>query len=259
MSTTTNLSMPLDRFRERSIKGPFLREPLDDFLHPGRRFWTLGSSYRLFLLRALRVVTKTYFQAEKAGSLVDLGCGSMPYRSLFSECVESYMGVDLNENEDADLFFEADFSAPLKSAAADVVLSTQVLEHVTDVDKYLQECARLLKRNGLLILSTHGVYNWHPAPIDLRRWTWQGLEYELGEAGLECVEMIPVGGPLAIAANMVARLACDTVPRVRVLRPIILSVIYTACNLFMRMTEPLTPLKAKYMNSHILLAVARKP
>ncbi len=56
------------------------------------------------------------------------------------------------------------------------MLSTQVLEHVTDPRLYLAECHRVLRPGGPLLLSTHGIMVYHPDPVDYWRWTGAGLQ-----------------------------------------------------------------------------------
>ena len=52
-------------------------------------------------------------------------------------------------------------------ASFDVVTSFEVLEHVTEPDRYLAEAARVLKSGGLLILSTPNRESWRPSFLEL--------------------------------------------------------------------------------------------
>jgi SAM-dependent methyltransferase len=63
------------------------------------------------------------------------------------------------------------------------VLSTQVLEHVPDTAAYLRETRRVLKPGGRLVLTTHGIWQDHPGPLDLRRWTLDGLARDVAACG----------------------------------------------------------------------------
>ncbi|MBI4343124.1 MAG: class I SAM-dependent methyltransferase [Candidatus Omnitrophica bacterium] len=65
-------------------------------------------------------------------------------------------------------------------ASVDVVLSLQVLEHAEDVERYLLEAQRILKPGGLLWLTTHGMWPYHPTPDDYHRWTLTGLRRLVG-------------------------------------------------------------------------------
>jgi SAM-dependent methyltransferase len=115
--------------------------------------------------------------------LLDLGCGDMPYRPVFAPHVARYIGADLPRNRLADVHVEDTGRVPLADQSVDVVLSSQVLEHVPSPQGYLAEACRLLKPAGTLILSTHGYWMYHPDPTDFWRWTRDGLVRQIETAG----------------------------------------------------------------------------
>jgi SAM-dependent methyltransferase len=122
--------------------------------------------------------------APLAGSrVVDYGCADAPYRELLPSNVE-YLGADLAGNDVADIVLLPDGSLPLPDDSADLMLSTQVLEHVADPVGYLAECARVLKPHGSLVLTTHGIMYLHRDPEDYWRWTCDGLARIVTQAGL---------------------------------------------------------------------------
>lgn len=130
-------------------------------------------------------------------TVVDLGCGDAPYKDLFVAAGANYLACDLQSGPQVDLVLSADGSVPLPDSTARCVTSFQVLEHVWDLDLYLSECRRLLEEDGLLILTTHGSWLYHPHPADFRRWTRDGLERELSSRGFSVIECWSVVGPLA--------------------------------------------------------------
>lgn len=121
------------------------------------------------------------------GDVLDYGCGEMPYRSLFAHCT-SYTGADIASNPNADVIYELDAPLPLGDGSVDAVLSTQVLEHVKDPGLYLAECRRVLRPRGRLLLSTPGFWMWH-GPGDWRRWTHEGLIYDVESAGFRVLDL----------------------------------------------------------------------
>ena len=143
---------------------------------------------RWYHLKALRAALEEEFRGAvgeraRGGILVDLGCGSMPYREIFEPLVGRYVGIDLAGNERAALHFDQFGRAPIEDGSVDVVLSSQVLEHVPSPQAYLEEAHRILKPDGLLFLSTHGYWMFHPDPTDYWRWTAAGLRTEVERAG----------------------------------------------------------------------------
>jgi SAM-dependent methyltransferase len=107
------------------------------------------------------------------------------------------VGGDLPGNPDADVVLDGQGRVPLPDASFDLVLSTQVLEHVEDTQLHLDECFRLLRPGGTLVLSTHGVMYYHRDPEDYWRWTRPGLERIVAAPGFQVEE---TRGVLALAA-----------------------------------------------------------
>ena len=132
--------------------------------------------------------------------VLDYGCADRPYEGLFDGA--DYVGADLPGNADADVEVRADGSIPLPDESFDVVLSTQVLEHVADPALYLAECHRVLRTGGRLVLTTHGIFVYHPDPVDLWRWTCAGLERAVIDAGFEAPRLEGIIGLTATGIQL---------------------------------------------------------
>jgi SAM-dependent methyltransferase len=168
----------------------------------GERLYPFRSSRLYWHLTCLRreyeeVVRRFVEPLQRRETLVDFGCGNMPYRPLFEPLVGQYLGCDLSGNEAADRILDRPDGLPFPAGTVDVVLSSQVLEHCEEPSQYLSECARVLRPGGLLLLSTHGVWRYHPDPIDLWRWTSAGLKRTIEREGLRVVHFRGVFGPAA--------------------------------------------------------------
>ena len=109
--------------------------------------------------------------------------GGSPYRSFFPNA--DYRRADFGELDNLDYAIGNDSRVEEKDATFDLIVSTQVAEHVTDARGYFAECARLLKPGGRLICSTHGTYPDHGCPYDFQRWTADGLTRDVTAAGFE--------------------------------------------------------------------------
>lgn len=175
--------------RDRSVPG-------NDRLFP--RCWNSTYHHLRVLRRTLEEIIATWVAGRGYSVLVDYGCGAMPYRPLFAPHIDEYQGADLADNPHAHRTLRADGGLPHPDASVQIVLSTQVLEHVTDPGLYLQECRRVLADDGLLILSTHGTWRYHPCPTDYWRWTNAGLRRVVEEASFEVVDF---HGGMGLAAT----------------------------------------------------------
>jgi SAM-dependent methyltransferase len=130
--------------------------------------------------------------------VLDVGCGDRPYRELFPEAV----GFDVPGNPHADLHGSIE-AIPVDDASFDLVLCLQVLEHVADPAAAVRELRRVVAPGGRVLLSTHGVYPFHPNPDDLWRWTQQGLErLFLTNGEWESVSVRPGAGTAASLAML---------------------------------------------------------
>lgn len=106
--------------------------------------------------------------------VLDVGCGVKPYKPFFAPIASVYLGVDVVENPHADLFGSVE-ELPVEDGSFDVVLCTQVLEHVDDPARAVRELRRVTAPGGRVLASTHGVQWYHPSPTDHWRWTHTGL------------------------------------------------------------------------------------
>lgn len=122
---------------------------------------------------------------ELAGNLLDVGCGTKPYRNIFN--VDSYRGLDIDspttrERALADDLYDGG-RFPYSNSLFDSALCNQVLEHVFNPDEFLQEINRVLKRGGKLLLTVPFVWDEHEQPNDYARYSSFGLRALLEKNG----------------------------------------------------------------------------
>lgn len=144
------------------------------------------------------------------GSLLDIGCGKMPYRReiLKNSKVSSYTGLDL---EDA-LVYDPDIhpdvvwdgsEIPLPDRSFDCAIATEVLEHVTDIDLLLREIHRILIPGGVFFFTTPFIWPYHETPHDCQRWTALGLQSHLRAAGFHDDSIVSQGNWYSSLAQMI--------------------------------------------------------
>lgn len=170
--------------------------------------------YILTLLREIiEAIATRYLVGGNPSIVVDMGCGTMPYKPIFEKHGVRYIGVDLPSNEGAEVHLDSNGRTSLPDGFADFILSTQVLEHVDSPDQYLGECYRILKPGGVLVLSTHGYWMYHPDPKDLWRWTNEGLKRVIHRAGFRIVDFQGVMGLAPTAVQLLQDALMPKTPR----------------------------------------------
>jgi SAM-dependent methyltransferase len=211
-------------------------------------------------LRALRksvvAMVESVIRPAAGMTIVDLGCGDRPYEDLFTDRGATYVGCDIGPGEHVEITPGA--RVPLDDNSADAVVSFQVLEHVGDLDWYLGEAHRVLKPTGVMLLSTHGNWLYHPHPTDFRRWTREGLIRELELRSFDVFETDALMGPLAWTTQfrlLGIRHALLSVP---VAGPLLLRPIATFMNLRMVIEDAVTPKHIREQNASVYVTLSRK-
>ena len=124
-------------------------------------------------------------------SLLDVGGKGKPYACFFAGRVAHHYVLDVAPAHSVDVVGDARIM-PFSDASMDVVLITQVLEHIPDPIAVIGEIRRVLKPGGTLLLSVPSIFRQHGSPGDYWRYMPQGLEWILrdfrsvnvrGEAG----------------------------------------------------------------------------
>lgn len=130
--------------------------------------------------------------ASITGKVLDVGCGSKPYRDLF-RCAE-YIGLDIENsghdhvNEQIDIYYDGRHF-PFKDNIFDAALCSQVLEHIFHPYEFLNEINRVLKEGGHLLLTVPFVWDEHEQPNDYGRYTSFGLKHMLAMHGFNIIEL----------------------------------------------------------------------
>lgn len=119
---------------------------------------------RYFLLyeRQLQLISDF---VSKNSVVLDLGCGMGHVAEKIQPKVKGYMGIDIAKERikqckqrlksEKFFFFTADASKlPFSEAYFDVVIASEIIEHIPDTNLFLQSIRRVLKKGGILIIST---------------------------------------------------------------------------------------------------------
>jgi SAM-dependent methyltransferase len=130
---------------------------------------------RALSAKLTRVTLDRFIRAHAStGLTLDLGAQNGPYAALFPRRV----ALDLHPA--AGIHVRGDAHAlPFRDAAFDVVLCTEVLEHLPEPQRAIHDIFRVLKPGGQLLLTTRFLFPIHDAPHDYFRFTKYGLAHLL--------------------------------------------------------------------------------
>lgn len=155
---------------------------------------TMGQS--VYIARTLLITNLQKQFGVLNGRMMDFGCGSKPYKSLIK--VDEYIGVDYmgeghsHENEQIDVFYDGK-TIPIESDSFDSVLTTEVFEHVFNLEDILDEINRVMKPGAVMLVTCPFIIAEHEVPIDCSRYTSFGLKALLQRKGFEILHYEKLG------------------------------------------------------------------
>lgn len=140
------------------------------------------------------------YQGADKKIIIDVGGGKSPYFKIFENISKKYYVVDFKiampENEDRNIIQIEGIAEKLNfnSEFADIIMSNQVLEHVSDERLAVKEAHRVLRKGGIFIGSAPHISPIHLEPYDYRRFTSFGIIKLLEENGFSNIKVEGNGG-----------------------------------------------------------------
>ncbi len=193
------------------------RSRLEKDLSNSRQRWLFSpASYSQYK------VTLPMLRQYARGRLIDVGCGDMPFRPFLLNQVDAYDSVDLYPRTPDVTFVgdvqNLDFCA---DNSYDTVICLEVLEHVQDPFKAIQELHRVLKPEGILILSVPHLSRLHDEPNDYYRFTRYGLGCMLERAGFQVLSLQKRGGLFSFLGHQLSTMCLGVVWNVPFLKDLV--------------------------------------
>lgn len=122
-----------------------------------------------------------------SGKCMDFGCGTQPYRKLLH--VDQYIGVEIEtEHKVRGITYYDGHHLPFEDGEFDSIISSEVFEHISNIEEIVLELNRVLKVGGIMLLTIPFAYPRHCWPFDYKRYTMQGIKHLLSNAGFECIK-----------------------------------------------------------------------
>jgi SAM-dependent methyltransferase len=122
----------------------------------------------------LAAFLKNYATDKKT---LDVGCGTALYGDYFPN--RTTLDIVARPGVTVDILADAHDLHMVATASYDVILCTEVLEHLHTPAKAIAEFNRILKPGGMLFLTTRFIFPLHDVPGDYYRYTKYGLMHLL--------------------------------------------------------------------------------
>lgn len=192
------------------------------------------------------------------GSLLDFGCGTKPYKSLFRN-VQEYIGIDFKIDGRKDNYSEVDQFydgkvIPFENDRFDSLLCTEVLEHVFNIEVVLKEFNRVLKLNGKALITTPFMWEEHEMPYDFARYTTPALKYLYQKNGFKVIDNFKTGNYIEVIFQFGLNYIKNILPNNKNVRQVFLIPFILFFNYFGVVFSLLLPVdKTAYFNNVFVL------
>lgn len=138
------------------------------------------------------------------GKVLDVGGKKENKRGNFRpplNTVESWEYLNIDESTNPDYLCSAD-DIPVDDNTFDIVILAEVIEHLENPIEVLNECYRVLKNDGKIIITIPFLNALHADPYDFQRWTDVKIESELSKIGFKNSSIQPMGGKAAVIYDL---------------------------------------------------------
>ena len=157
---------------------------------------------------SLRYQAKSKRQLHRINNclILDIGSGNSIH-STYINTSNSVVRLDYPQTNTRykfapDVYGDASV-LPFKDKSIDAALLLEVLEHVRNDQKALNEINRVLVAEGKLYLSIPFLYPIHDRPFDYRRYTVHGLIQLLESSNFKVTKILPHGNSLVTAFQLI--------------------------------------------------------
>lgn len=157
------------------------------------------------------------------GKVLDVGGKKENKRGTFRpplDKIESWEYLNIDESTNPDYLCSAD-NIPVDDNTFDIVMLAEVIEHLENPIAVLNECYRVLKKDGKIVVTIPFLNALHADPYDFQRWTDVKIENVFNKSGFKLINIKPMGGKVAVIYDLLNFSQTPTSFNTRILRKIL--------------------------------------
>lgn len=151
------------------------------------------------------------------GKLLDLGCGFVPMYAIYKDYIDENICIDwensLHPNDFLDIKQDIHKTLQVENDSFDTVICSDVLEHIYKPKHLFKEIARVLKKDGVLLLNTPFCYWEHETPYDYHRYTQYTFQRLCKENNLTVIDIIPISNSWGVIVDILSKCTSRKKPR----------------------------------------------
>ncbi len=188
------LSRPLPDNIDREIKDEVVSNKIKTFFKKSPALYNFlrevfGATHSPWTSYKLKKRIRKFLNNDFDSKLVvNLGSGT---NRLHPEVIN----LDLFPFKNVDVVSDV-ADTPFKDSVVDAVILDSVMEHLPDTQGAMKEISRIIKPDGLIIMTSLFMYPYHSSPNDFFRWTEEGMKKVLNQYGFKILERGVHGGPM---------------------------------------------------------------
>jgi len=147
-----------------------------------------------------------YLPEYAHGKLLDLGCGDVPLFHVYNKYVSDIVCADwentFHKNEYLDLTCNLNNELPFENNEFNTIILSDVLAHIYNPQLLWKEMARILQKDGIIIINVPFFYCLNETPYDYYRYTEFALKHFIESEKLELIFFETIGGLLEILGDI---------------------------------------------------------
>jgi SAM-dependent methyltransferase len=175
--------------------------------------------YYFFASNRRKLLDKLLFANQHLyhGVVLDIGGRDRGKFQSPKDKVEKWITADIEATRQPDIVLDVCDMQSIETESIDVVNALELFEHVERPEEGLQECARVLKKNGTFILSMPFLSPIHGDPSDFQRWTSHKIKKVLSTYDLHIQSMSTMGYFFTVLTDTI-KVGMGSTPFIRHLR-----------------------------------------
>jgi len=119
-------------------------------------------------------------EQDENATILNIGSGDQRFDNRI-------INLDIQKGENVDIVADSK-NIPLENDSIDLIITQETFEHIQKKDLAINECYRILKKNGIIYFQVPFTIGFHDGPNDYWRFSKDGIEEFLSNKNFKVIE-----------------------------------------------------------------------